>query len=201
MPGGGDAEIESREVVPSGFKKNGPKAETLSVGLKHNDCVINPVLASRNIWSLGRRDPRRPVSGPQGRRAPRAGVRAGFSRRRGQGSGHGTRTATRGLESRGQGRGCRGAWRSTPPFQIELWACGPGRRLCLPSLARPGWAGWLQLIPGLGGGRGGSYARVHLGGLWAWAATHSGSACSPHILLFRRLYPLGCECLCPGARG
>lgn len=173
---------------------------------KHNGCVRNPPLASRNVWCLEKQDPGSPVRGPwpmlaeslsQKRRAPRAGAGQASARRRGHGSGHGKRTARMGLES----RGWSWAWRSRPPYQIEPWVPGPRGRPCPPSLARTRWAGWRQLIPGLGGGRGGSFARVHLGGLWAWAATHSGPACSPHILLFRRLYPLGCECLCPGARG
>lgn len=92
------------------------------------------------------------VYGSQGRRAWRAGVRAGFpwqvqfqeafARRRGQGSGHRGRRPWR---AGGRGRDLN---------------CGcPG-----PSLTRIRWAGWLQRLPGLGGVSGGSLPGFTWGG-------------------------------------
>lgn len=172
-------------------------------------CVGNPLLAPKDVWCLGRQDPGRCRGHtswwPRPVRPRVCGSRGGG--RGGQGSGQASRgrcgshrlqlgragrcgareeDGHQAVREQGAGAGgCGEAWRSRPAFR--------GRRPCLPSCAGTRWARWLRLIPGLGGGRGGSFARVHLGGLWAWAATHRmhpTSASSLHILLFRRLYPL-----------
>ena len=73
---------------------------------------------------------------------------------------------------------------------------------CPPSLARTQWARQLQLIPGLGGGKGGSFARVHLGGLWAWAATHRVDPPVPLISCYSvGCIRLQCECLLSWGEG
>lgn len=89
-------------------------------------------------------------------------------------------------------RSCGGARGSRPPFQSEPWDAP----ITVSTFQSPDqWARRLQLILGLGGGREGSFARVHLGGLWAWAVTHRVDPPAPLI----SCYSVGCirsECEC-----
>lgn len=151
------------------------------------------------------------VCGSQGRRTRGQGsgqssleLRFGqdSARWRGQGNGHRRRDGWSGggLESRWQGQGLR--WGSGKQTSLPLSNHGMPWWRCPPSLAKTRWARQLQLIPGLGGGKGGSFARVHLGGLWAWAATHRGDPPVPLISCYSvGCIRLQCECLLSWSRG
>lgn len=88
---------------------------------------------------------------------------------------------------------------SGPPFQSE-----PRDALITVSIvqSQDQRARWLQLILGLGGGREGSFARVHLGGLRAWVVTHRVDPPAPLISCYSvGCIRLECECLLSWGEG